>query len=66
MNPDNPTGGPSAGFDPAGYHDAALRSHMIELVRILTAGRQYERLTIMLNEHRQFIDSVLRTVNEAD
>lgn len=64
MNSDNPTGGPSQGFDPAGYHDTALRTHMVELVRLLTQDRQYERLTGMLNEHRQFIDQVLATVNE--
>lgn len=61
--PDNPTGGPSARFDPAGYHDTALRTHMIELVRILTRNKEYDRLNEMLGEHRDFIDQVLETVN---
>lgn len=62
MSTDNPTGGPSAGFDPAGHHDTALRTHMVELVRLLTAAGEYERLGKMLQEHRDFIDQVREAI----
>ena len=46
------------------YHDAQIRQHMGELVRMMLQEGRNEDLAVILQTHRQFIEEVLALVRQ--